>query len=149
VSPDRPHDPELERAFQAMRAEDRLHTPDVARMLARARADAARATPMPPPHPFRRRSWIRWGIPGVSVALAAALAAILLTGGEEPPVDDFDRVVLAYVESSASWHSPTDALLRVPGDEMLRTVPRVGARRPPPRDPNAPPPDGLELESPS
>ncbi len=135
MNDERPRDPELESAFQALKSDDRRRTPDVVTMLARARGEAARHTTAP--LPFRRRGWVRWGISGMSVAMAAALAAILLTRGDTAPVDDFDRVVLAYLESSSTWHSPTDALLRVPGDEMIRTVPRVGARRPSPRDPDS------------
>lgn len=141
-------DRDLREAFGRLRDADASRTPEAAILLARARAQAqARSEADRPDAPDfesarRRRAWrrgLRWGVPGVSVALAAGLAAVLLVrgGGDEDAA--FDEAVQAWAETGGSWRSPTDDLLRMPGDELLRTVPRIGGTRPStPREPDAP-----------
>ncbi|MBT8403643.1 MAG: hypothetical protein KJP18_07295 [Gemmatimonadetes bacterium] len=150
-------DPALREAFQALKAEDRTRVPDAASMLARARAaaDSTSSTgtpqsPNPDVVPLRRRGALRWGVPGLSVALAAAVATVLLMDrAATTPDADFERVVEAWSTTGGAWRSPTDDLLRPPGDELLRTVPRIGGGSSLSRDPRAPRPDGPERESPS
>lgn len=135
-------DRDLREAFGRLRDADASRTPDAAILLARARAQADRPDAPELESARRRRAWrrgLRWGVPGVSVALAAGLAAVLLVpgGGDEDAA--FDQAVQAWAETGGSWRSPTDDLLRMPGDELLRTVPRIGGTRPStPREPDAP-----------
>lgn len=158
-------DRHLRDAFARLREHDRARAPDAASMLARARAEAAGLAAEHGDAAGRaeiddlaaarrdrvRGRRLRWGVPGISVALAAGLAAVLLLG---PGADDdaqFDRVVQAWAETGGAWRAPTDDLLRMPGDEILRTVPRIGGARPttPREQPDAPPLDGPGRESPS
>jgi hypothetical protein len=63
----------------------------------------------------RRQPRVRW-----AVAAAAVFVAVILlhrTGGSD----------YAAAAQLAAWRSPTAALLRVPGDDILRSVPSVGA----------------------
>lgn len=154
-------DRHLRDAFARLRELDRDRTPDAAAMLARARTEAERlvdAGERPGGDDLAdarrgraRRRGLPWGWPGLSVALAAGLAAVLLvaSGGDDDA--DFDRVVQAWAETGGAWRAPTDGLLRMPGDEILRTVPRIGAVRPttPRETPDASPLDGPGRESPS
>ena len=154
-----PSDSELRDAFQELRRAERAAAPDAAAMLASARtaaeadapdatvADAGEAIPL-----AGRRRRMHWAIPGVSVALAAALATLLLVD-RDVAIDgsadaEFERVVEAWSTTGGTWRSPTDDLLRLPGDELLRTVPRIGGSSLP-TDPRAPRPDRPERESPS
>jgi hypothetical protein len=43
--------------------------------------------------------------------------------------EDFERLVAAYASQAAggSWASPTSGLLDVPGMELMRSVPAIGA----------------------
>ncbi len=138
-------DRDLREVFARLREADAARTPDAATLLARARAQARAQAERTGTHDLEsarrsaRRRTLRWGVPGVSVALAAGLAAVLLVrgGGDEDAA--FDDVVQAWAETGGTWRSPTDDLLRMPGDELLRTVPRIGGARPPtPREPDAP-----------
>jgi hypothetical protein len=139
-------DQDLDQAFAQLRAHDRRRVPDAADVLARAKAEVARAAesePLRSPQSGdlsrkRDRGWVRWGVPGFSVALAAALAALLLVERDSEADRAFDQVLASYVETHASLRSPTDALLRLPGDELLRTVPRIGIGRPASRNPENP-----------
>lgn len=157
-------DRHLRDAFARLREHDRGRTPDAAAMLARARAeasglaaehgDAGRSGGDDLAAARRDRSrgrHLRWGVPGISVALAAGLAAVLLLGPGADEDAQFDRVVQAWAETGGAWRAPTDDLLRMPGDEILRTVPRIGGARPttPREQPDAPPLDGAGRESPS
>lgn len=153
-----PEDGDLEQAFAHLRAQDHRRAPRASDVLARAKAEilAAKAevpvaaNAMVPADealrspesgdlsPKRRKAWVRWGVPGLSVALAAALATILLVERDSAADVAFDRVLASYVETHASLRSPTDALLRLPGDEILRTVPRINVQRPVSRDSESP-----------
>lgn len=154
MSPTSPDDRDLHEAFAALRESDDTRTPDSGSVMARARAEAARvrqsderADPSSPAAPARRR--LNWAVPGLSVAMAAAVATLILVDRHDEGAD-FDRVVEAWVESGAGWSAPTDDLLRMPGDEILRTVPRIGGIPSPlPPETDAPPVDGPGRESPS
>jgi hypothetical protein len=92
----------------------------------------------------RRAAAARRGKPSPRLA-AAALAALLLAGAAvaiwrqaRPARPRAEAAVAELSRQSAQprgevaiamlsrWRPPTDALLRTPGDQLLRTVPRVG-----------------------
>lgn len=134
MTPIDPDDRDLLEAFEQLRADDRRRTPDAEAMFARARSEAAASAGRDgvvgsPPSGWtgraRRASRLRWAVPGIGVAMAAAVAALLLV---DPADDgaDFDRVVEAWGQTGGSWRAPTDELLRMPGDELLRGLPRIG-----------------------
>lgn len=138
-----PDDRDLQQAFAHLRAQDHRRAPRASDMLSRAKAEVAAADVVQSSEsgdrsPKTRKAWVRWGVPGLSVALAAALATILLMERDSDADVAFDRVLASYVETHASLRSPTDALLRLPGDEILRTVPRINVQRPVSRDSESP-----------
>lgn len=100
-----PDDDDLRRLFAELRERDRRTIPGFEALVARA---LARHTPRTVRAPL----------------LAAAIAVLVLGAG-------FGGVLLlrrrAPTVALASWQSPTAFLLRVPGDEILRTVPSVTA----------------------
>jgi len=92
----------------------------------------------------RRAAAARRGKPSRRLA-AAALAASLLAGSavaiwrqarparphaEFSIAESFRRSARPHaavgIGELSSWRAPTDSLLRTPGDQLLRTVPRVG-----------------------
>lgn len=146
-----PDDRLLEEAFGALREADRSAVPDVAAMLARARTAAARedepeaegsadrgASSIPvrsigSAPSVRRgagRSRIRWRSWGLAVAAAAVAGIITLTTDRGD--QDFVRTIREYSQQreSGMWAAPTDGLLRVPGGELIRSVPRFGTPGP-------------------
>ena len=64
-----------------------------------------------------------------SAAVAAGVAAVLLVGGPADADREFERLVAAYSAnaSSGAWQSPTSRLLNVPGMNLTRSVPSLGA----------------------
>ena len=62
------------------------------------------------------------------LAAAAMIAALLVVPRARSNDDDFERAVRAFQSDPAlgAWQSPTDALLDVPGSQLISTVPRVG-----------------------
>jgi len=73
----------------------------------------------------RRLAW------GGSLLAAACAATLLFIQLPESPDAEFERVVQSFSSDPASgaWISPTDALLDLPGAEILSTVPSIGGRR--------------------
>ncbi|MFC1660943.1 hypothetical protein ACFL3S_05745 [Gemmatimonadota bacterium] len=63
--------------------------------------------------------------------MAAAAAAVLMVGPPTRTDADFEEAVRAFATDPAlgAWKSPTDGLLQVPGNELLRTVPTIGDPR--------------------
>jgi hypothetical protein len=93
---------DLHNRFQELRREDLEHATPFMAMLATARA---RRT-IPPRH----------GVLGLAAAVVAAVALIFLLSRRHRdgvPID------LATVR----WDAPTDFLLQLPGEDLLRTVP--------------------------
>jgi hypothetical protein len=93
------HDPEdgdLGAAFAALREADRARVPPF----------------RVPAHPYRAKR-LRPAVLGLLVA--AGLAALVVLRPDPPPAP-----------SLMDWRSPTDFLLRTPGEDLLRTVPRLG-----------------------
>lgn len=134
---ERHEDEQLRDAFAALRAETGAsgQVPDFRAMLDRARADAA-ATPRleveaggaSDARARRRGRTLRIG-GWASVAVAATVAALLLTDGRSDADADFDALIASYSAdvSAGAWRSPTSALLDVPGMDLVRTVPSIGA----------------------
>ena len=98
---------ELRDRFDALRREDLEHATPFQRLLATARARRAA--------PSGRRPL---GLAAAAIVLVAAVLALLLSRRHRDgvPID------LAAVR----WKAPTDFLLQLPGDELLRTVPEFG-----------------------
>jgi hypothetical protein len=73
----------------------------------------------------RRLAW------GGSLLAAACAATLLLIQIPDRGDAEFERVVQSFASDPATgaWRSPTDALLDLPGAEILSTVPNIGSRR--------------------
>ena len=101
------HDREFERRFHALRREDAAGAPPFRATLAAARARGAR-----PPH---RRML---GLAAAAAVIAGVAVALLFVrhGPRGVPGD------LATVR----WETPTDFLLALPNEKLLRTVPELG-----------------------
>src|SRR5437660_8474898 len=101
------NDADLGNRFHALRREDAAAAPRFDATLAAARARAAA--------PARRRTvWLA----AAAVALAGLALVLLVT---RP-----DRHGRTVGLASVRWNGPTDFLLVLPGDQLLRTVPDVG-----------------------
>lgn len=134
---ERHRDERVREAFAALRAETGAHgrVPAFDAMLERARADAAalprlevEAGGASDARSRRRSRTLRVG-GWASLAVAATVAGLLLTDGRSDDDADFEALVAAYSAdaSAGAWRSPTSGLLDVPGMELVRTVPSVGA----------------------
>ncbi len=101
------HDHDLGEQFHALRREDVASAPPFHTMLANARARRAR--------PPRRR------VLGLAAAalVAAGVALALLIGRR-------DRHGMTIDLATVRWEAPTDFLLTLPGDDLLRAVPDLG-----------------------
>jgi hypothetical protein len=122
---------ELRELFLDLQVHDRERAPDFETLMARAREDASRSglAIHPPPRVTRRLPRkLAWS---GSLIAAAATAVLLLVQISSTSNSEFERVVRAFSSDPASgaWRSPTDALLRVPGAEMLSTVPSITSSR--------------------
>ncbi len=105
------NDHDLGEQFHALRREDAAATPPFHATLAAARARHA-------PLPGRRTRWLA----AAAVGVAGVALALLFT---RPDRGGGVTIDLATVR----WEAPTDFLLTLPGEELLRTVPELG--RPP------------------
>ena len=97
----------------------------------------------------RRRRVVRIG-GWASAAVAAAMAGVLLMGGPSDADREFERLVAAYTAdvSSGAWQSPTSGLMNVPGMNLTRSVPSLGAAirgLDPDQLPNIPDPETRDL----
>ena len=102
-------DHDVKQAFEALRREDAAGRPSFQATVAAARARRADA-------PGRR-------VLGLAAVVAVLVAVIVLSirHGRDGSRLDID---LAAVR----WQAPTDFLLKLPGDELLRSVPQLGPR---------------------
>ncbi len=133
----RPDEERLREAFQELRADARSSgpVPDFGLMMAEAKrqaeerpalevvlgdgAEAGRT-------PRRRRLWqaSAWA----SAAVAATVAGLVLVDRGPSGDEEFERLVATYSsEVGASLRSPTSALLDVPGMDLTRSLPTIGA----------------------
>ncbi len=125
-------DDALKQRFLSLKAEDSQTAPDFDEMYERALAEAELAgadqsaagvpTVVPISRARRRARNFLWA---AGTLAAAALAGILLIG-QDAGDREFEALVTAFAAESAAWQSPTDDLLRVPGMDMLKSVPSVG-----------------------
>jgi hypothetical protein len=100
-------DTDLRRKFESLRRESGRRTPDFDQVLQRSR---------PPDTSGRFALGV---VAGVVVVVAAV--AIVRVGDRptRPSQSDRSAFILA-------WKAPTDFLLQTPGEELLRTIPRIG-----------------------
>ena len=134
-----PGESELRRLFQEMKALDQARAPDFAGMMERIEGQVAEGLASKPSGPpvasLWRRGWsgarqrrYRLGWAGGLLA-AAAVSGILLIRAPAASDAEFERAVRAFSADPAggAWRSPTDGLLSLPGQEMLTTLPSIGA----------------------
>lgn len=101
------NDHDLGEHFHTLRREDAAAAPPFHATLAAARARAAA--------PPRRRTL---GLAAAAVVVAGVALALLFT---RP-----DRRGVTIGLPTVRWEAPTDFLLALPGDELLRAVPELG-----------------------
>lgn len=77
----------------------------------------------------RRPRWLVRVGAGASVAIAAAVAALILVDQGPSGDADFEQLVAAYSSQvgGGALSSPTSGLLDVPGMDLMRSVPSIGA----------------------
>lgn len=102
-------DRELRDHFRALRREDATRVPPFGATLARARARGVAVGG------HRWAMWLAASAVAVVVALAAAHA--LRSNGRRSALVDLAAI---------RWHAPTDFLLALPGEDLLRAVPDLG-----------------------
>jgi len=104
-------DPQLKQAFEALRREAAAGTPPFRATVAAARTRRAAA-------------------PGGRRALRLAAAVILVVVGVVVVSirRHRDGVRLEIDLATVRWQAPTDFLLTLPGDDLLRSVPQLGPR---------------------
>ncbi len=105
-------DHHLRAAFEALRREDAAGTPPFQATVAAARARPAAG----PGHRALRLA---------AAAAAVALVAVVVVSTRR----ERDGVRLEIDLATVRWQAPTDFLLKLPGDELLRSVPQLGPRR--------------------
>jgi hypothetical protein len=102
-----PNDPDLREWFAKLRREDQAHAGEFSSLLHRARP---------------RTNSVRLS---AGIALAAGLAVMITVAVMSIP--RLGRRTIGNPEISITeWKSSTDFLLRTPGLELLRTIPRIG-----------------------
>jgi len=71
----------------------------------------------------RTRQWRAWTLAGATAAIVVLMigATIYRRTGQTIPADE-----LAAVQKLAEWRAPSDSLLVTPGQDILRTMPRLG-----------------------
>ncbi len=130
---------ELKRLFQEMKALDQARAPGFARMMERIEGQLGEGRGAEAPGPSTaslrgsgpsgaRPRWHRLGWAGGLLA-AAAVSGLLLARAPTASEAEFEQAVRAFSADPAggAWRSPTDGLLSLPGQEMLTTLPSIGA----------------------
>ena len=102
-------DHQLRKGFHSLRREDAARTPPFGATVAAARARQANV----PRHRALR----------LAAAAVAVVAVVVVSIWRER-----DGVRLQIDLATVRWHAPTDFLLKLPGDELLRSVPQPGSR---------------------
>jgi ferric-dicitrate binding protein FerR (iron transport regulator) len=123
----------LQREFEQLKSQDRLHAPPFGAMLERARHDFE-LTPVAAidaaPRAAATRTWtmrrrvMLWAGP---LAIAAGLGAIWFIP-ERTADREFDRLVMEWSQTAAATsRAPTDGLLATPGGDFLGAMPSIGS----------------------
>jgi hypothetical protein len=109
-------DAELRGQFQRLRRQDEGQGPPFATL-----REAARRRREPASRGPRGRLRHRLAAAAVGLAMAAGLGALLWLRPRtaQPPEE-------AAIARLSRWRAPTDSLLRGPGDQLLRGLPRLG-----------------------
>ena len=121
-----PQDPDLRALFRALREEEEVKAPSFPRVLSEAKNALDRPEPQTVAGSssvwFSRRR-LAWG---GSLLAAAAVAAVWLLPSRGTSDAEFVLAISAFSSNPAAgaWRSPTDALLEVPGSEVLNTRPK-------------------------
>jgi hypothetical protein len=132
---DTPVDEALRERFQELRTatQESGGVPEFSAIMARAEAAVATqpALEVVTGGAVGSRRWMRLGAWG-SVALAATVAGLLLVRSGPTPDEEFARLVASYSSevSAGAWRSPTSGLLEVPGMDLMRSMPSIGAPLP-------------------
>lgn len=123
-----PPDPDLRALFQALRREDDGLVPPFRRVMEAGRAETGEpassgARTWAARRPLRRRLAL-----GGTLLAAAAAAVLLFLPRSRVSEAEFESAVRTYTTSPAggAWRSPTDALLKLPGNRVLSTLPSLG-----------------------
>lgn len=114
---DHKQDSDLRAQFDTQRCEDAKNAPSFAVMISRANAAVPRTARV-----GHRREWLG------GLAAAAVIAAVIVIPRTRDGDRSFEEAVRAFSDDPAlgAWQSPTDALLRSPGDGLLTTIPSIG-----------------------
>jgi hypothetical protein len=121
-------DPDLRALFRALREEDEGKAPSFPRLLSKVK-NAQDGSDSPseavPSSGWLSRRRLAWG---GSLLAAAAVAAIWLLPSQGTSDAEFVMAISAFSSNPAAgaWRSPTDALLELPGSEVLNTRPKLG-----------------------
>ena len=71
----------------------------------------------------RVRQWRIWTLAGATAAIVALMMAATIYRSAALAISEDE---LAAVQKLTEWRAPSDALLETPGQEILRTMPRLG-----------------------
>ena len=128
---DQEKDQDLRGLFHDLQEEDLQQAPEFRTLMNRARGDASGSGLEIHPenrvtHRIPRR--LAWGGSLLAAAAATVLLLVQLPGTSD---SEFVQVVQAFSSDPASgaWKSPTDALLDLPGAQILSSVPSIGTSR--------------------
>lgn len=72
----------------------------------------------------RARPWRVWTLAGATAVIVVALVAGLTLQKKNGGVVPQDE--LASAQKLAEWRAPSDSLLRTPGQELLKSTPKLG-----------------------
>ena len=87
----------------------------------RARVLAAAATAQP------KRAALKWRVLVLAGATATLVALLMLNKRSEPNASaDLSSKELAAAQKLTEWRAPSDTLLATPGQEMLKSLPKLG-----------------------
>jgi hypothetical protein len=124
-------DQDLRSLFSTLREEEQDEIPAFPILMARARKEAVRSGMEEPEERRTSRLRARRLALGGTLLAAAAAAVLIFLPPRGTSETEFVQVVRMFSADPASgaWRSPTDALLDLPGSEMLSTIPSIGSHK--------------------